>query len=429
MKRIYKEHRITKESTKKMKELSTFERFLEINRLSNTIPYIEGEKGIGKSDRIRQYANKMDFEFISLEFSNIDRVEFMGLMDMVEYQKGSGNTKLDNLLNNMGTDTFNYHKHTVPSWVKQVFENDLNGKATVLLFDELNRSSTDVASALMNTILERKYGSEGLELPESTYIIAAGNPDKDDYIVNSLDHALNGRMIKYVLETSFEDWKNNFAINSNIHSIILEYLYQNNDNFYQSGEMNSETGEKHPGSDPRRWEMLSNNIRTFEKLYGNQKEEYLIDLKNIVFATLGIQMGSNFFEFYKNTKKITLKQLEEDIKKDIKEGLSSLEISEKTLQRSDFNSLENLTKSEFLDGAINHYRTKQINSQVLSIIISVMEVEHLAKIVDVTTIEYKDINDVIDKYDSDNPKGTKTKLSFYNKLVDVSTSTLNDNSF
>lgn len=86
----------------------------------------------------------------------------------------------------------------------------------ILFFDEINRTSSDLTSALLSIPTRRKIGNE--ELPSNLYIVVAGN-DKGN--VTSLDEASLSRFVFYTVTPDTDTY---LQVNPDLNPIIADLL-------------------------------------------------------------------------------------------------------------------------------------------------------------------------------------------------------------
>lgn len=141
--------------------------------------WIWGLHGMGKTTAVKNWCKKNDVQCICLHTSTQDPGDLIG----VPYVE-NGMTKWGR-----------------PEW----FPKD-DGKKYVVFLDELNRANTDVLQCMLPFALEGKLHTH--QLPQNACVIAAGNPNTDDYSVTSVDDkALLSRFGHFILNTSVSEWK------------------------------------------------------------------------------------------------------------------------------------------------------------------------------------------------------------------------------
>lgn len=147
--------------------------------------YIEGHKGIGKSQIIRQAAEELSEELceilkgekvncrtINLQFT--ERPDFMGAQYITDDKKAA----------------FAY-----PSLLPE------SGYGIYFL-DEANRVERDIRSGMLTLLEDREIN--GHKIGKFWLPVLAGNPNDDNYEVNEFDAALSDRIAKVILDGKIE---------------------------------------------------------------------------------------------------------------------------------------------------------------------------------------------------------------------------------
>lgn len=141
--------------------------------------WIWGKHGMGKTTAVKNWCKNNKVECICLHTSTQDPGDLIG----VPYVE-NGMTKWGR-----------------PEW----FPKD-DGRKYVVFLDELNRANTDVLQCMLPFALEGKLHTH--QLPQNAVVIAAGNPNTDDYSVTSVDDkALLSRFGHFILNTGINEWK------------------------------------------------------------------------------------------------------------------------------------------------------------------------------------------------------------------------------
>ena len=153
--------------------------------------WIWGNHGVGKTQCTGQVASEMDYEYRVLNLANQTPEELMG------HPNGKGG----------------YH---TPAWF-------IESKKPVLYFlDEINRAPKYVLQSMFNFINEGRINDVSIK-PEDI-IIAAGNPDCNDYEVTSFeDKAFLSRFCHLYLEPETDEVLKYYA-KTNVNDIISEVL-------------------------------------------------------------------------------------------------------------------------------------------------------------------------------------------------------------
>jgi len=137
-----------------------------------------GHAGIGKTQLVYQIGQELEREVKTVILSQLEPGDMMGLPVSI-----NGKTEF-----------------LRPSWLPG--EQD---EGTILFLDELNRAPVYVRQAVLQLIQEKRIGPH--VLPNNLSIVAAANPETDDYIVSEMnDRALLTRFIILTVQNSPSDF-------------------------------------------------------------------------------------------------------------------------------------------------------------------------------------------------------------------------------
>lgn len=176
-------------SSEKTITFKTLEPLLKLHIQCDQVPFLAGDPGIGKSAVLKKLANKLDTQVFVLSVNQLGtREDLTGARSI------------------MDENTKTYRQVFFPHAIIQdcIDYANTHPKETPLLFlDEVNRTSTDVTSAIMAIITERRVGTT--VLPSNIRIVAAGN---DEGNINVMDNASNSRMQIYHIAPDIESFMN-----------------------------------------------------------------------------------------------------------------------------------------------------------------------------------------------------------------------------
>lgn len=166
----------------KMKQIIKFACRMKKDHDLNIPVLVWGKHGIGKTEGAREVAKELGYECVTLNLANQTPEELLGL------QKING-------------DEVKYYR---PEWLK------LNSTRPVIYFlDELLRAPTFVTQCMFNFILEGRLHTH--QIRPCDMVIAANNPDTDDYIVQSFqDKAFESRFAHIYLEPNVDEVMSHF---------------------------------------------------------------------------------------------------------------------------------------------------------------------------------------------------------------------------
>jgi hypothetical protein len=188
--------------------------------------FLWGAPGIGKSSMVRQFAESLGLDCVSLLGTQLAPEDLIGVPQIAD-----------------GRSRF-----CPPEQIAR-------DTPYVLFLDELNAASPDVQKAFYSLILDRRIGS--YELPAGSVVIGAGNRATDQALARPMASALVNRLVHVHLRASAADWLT-WAANNVIHPWIVEYLAQRPDHLWSAPPKTEE-----PFSSPRSWHMLSDVLHSY----------------------------------------------------------------------------------------------------------------------------------------------------------------------
>ncbi len=196
--------------------------------------FLWGPPGVGKSQAIRQLAQKIEKNTGKRTCVTDVRLLLFNPIDL------------------RGIPTANEDK-TLAVWLKpQIFQMDSGADVVNILFlDELSAAPQSVQAAAYQITLDRMVGEH--KLPENCIVIAAGNRTTDKSVAYKMPKALANRLLHIEVEDSFNAWKQ-WAVSSGINPKVLGFL-----SFRQNYLMRFDAAtEELAFATPRSWEMVSN---------------------------------------------------------------------------------------------------------------------------------------------------------------------------
>lgn len=193
---------------------TVLDKLIQTNLKTNRVPMLVGEPAIGKSSWVEALAEKLGTKCFTLQCNELsEKADLTGVRTI---PLDDTKTKYKQVFFPHADimDAIEYAKS--------------NPDETPLLFlDEINRTSSDLTSALLSIPTRRKIGSE--ELPSNLRIIIAGN-DKGN--VTTLDTASVSRFIIYNVIPDAETF---LAVNENINPLVQDILMHNPDLIFCKG--------------------------------------------------------------------------------------------------------------------------------------------------------------------------------------------------
>lgn len=246
---------------------SELEKVLDTYLHANIIPFIKSSPGLGKSDIVKQLAERHNLHLIDMRLSQMQPYDLAGLVhpkgDKFEY---------------LPLDEFILDTDAIP-----------NNKDGVLLFlDEFNSIDKYTASACYKLLLNRQIGKHNLH--PKTRIICAGNLSSDNAIVNNIGSAIQSRVSHLNLVLDEHDWIHWLNEQKDWHSTVVSFL-----NFNKKMVSTFDPSKtEEPYAVPRTWFMLSNMFhKGLDKLPKDLKQ-------NVIVSIVGSKAGMELVTFLDN---------------------------------------------------------------------------------------------------------------------------------
>jgi len=221
--------------------------------------FIWGAPGIGKSSLVRQFADRLGLDCVSLLGSQLAPEDLIGVPQIVD-----------------GKSRF-----CPPQMIARE-------RAYCLFLDELNACTHEVQKSFYSLIHERRVGD--YVLPEGSIVLGAGNRAQDSAIVRPMSSALMNRMVHVHLRVSHRDWLA-WAGTSGIHPWVTDYIGNRPDHLWSPPPKTEE-----PFSSPRSWHMLSDSLREF----GDAITDELLEV--LAFGCLSAAHAGQFKAFVKQLR-------------------------------------------------------------------------------------------------------------------------------
>ena len=246
------------------------------------VPLIKSSPGIGKSAIAAKYAKEHNLFMIDLRLTQCDTTDLNGFpfMDhatgLARYYPMDtfpiGSAKLPTELR-IDSETGKEKVHTYDGWL--------------LFLDEITSASQSVQAAAYKLILDRSVGQH--KLHDKVSIVAAGNLETDNAIVEPMSTALMSRMVHIYVQVSHKEWCT-WAADNGVDARILAYLSWKPAHLYSfNADVTHDTY-----ACPRTWEFASRLIEDSSSNIAN-----LIDAETAVLlqGTVGKPIGVEFNSF------------------------------------------------------------------------------------------------------------------------------------
>lgn len=163
--------------------LGQIKKFIPMLLEANICPYIHSSPGQGKSAFARQIAEDMNLKFIDIRLSDMEPSDIVGLPTFT-----------------------NGRAHFTPFTTFPIDTDEIpeGYEGWLILCDEFSSGSQSVQAACYRLILDRQVGQ--YDLHPKAFLMAAGNLETDNAIVNPMGSALISRFAHFYTETSHKEW-------------------------------------------------------------------------------------------------------------------------------------------------------------------------------------------------------------------------------
>lgn len=191
--------------------------------------FIWGPPGIGKSDIVHQIGEQMNSHVIDIRLSLWEPTDIKGI------------PYFDS----------NASKMVWAPPIELPDEETASQHDSIILFlDEMNSAAPSVQAAAYQLILNRRVGT--YQLPENTYIVAAGNREVDKGVTYRMPAPLANRFIHLEMRVDSDDWFE-WAIKNKIHKDVIGYLQFSKKDLYDFDPKSSSRSF----ATPRSWSFVS----------------------------------------------------------------------------------------------------------------------------------------------------------------------------
>ena len=190
---------------------------VELVLLTDEVPLIVGESGIGKTALAKELAKANHWSLIVIDGNLLKEGEIGGLPTIEAYSEITDNGVQEQ---KKATVYAVHHK------LREIDKELASGNTVLLFIDEINRCEHTVQQELMNLILNREIN--GYRLNKGVKIIAAMNPSSKygsdfDYQVVDMDVAQENRFVWLYMEPDYLQWLE-WAIDAGLEQKVIEFI-------------------------------------------------------------------------------------------------------------------------------------------------------------------------------------------------------------
>ena len=158
---------------------------------------LHGRPGIGKTEIVQQLADEIGAVLHDLRLTTIEPQDLRGLpfFDLAA-------------------------RRTV--WFRPEDLPDDPTRPSVLFLDELTAAAPNLQPTVYGLLQERRVGPH--KLPDSCFLVAAGNMVEDGAIAYEMGTALSDRLIHLRLEADADDWLRNYAVPKGLNPAVIAFI-------------------------------------------------------------------------------------------------------------------------------------------------------------------------------------------------------------
>ncbi|MDG4647744.1 MoxR family ATPase [Roseibacterium sp. SDUM158017] len=158
---------------------------------------LHGRPGVGKTELVQTLAARKGAELFDLRLTTIEPQDLRGLPF---YDHATGRTVW-------------YRPEDLP---------DDPARPAILFLDELTAAAPTLQPTVYGLLQERRVGRH--RLPESVFIVAAGNTVEDGAIAYEMGTALSDRLVHVIVQADAADWLRSYAPGAGIHPAVAAFL-------------------------------------------------------------------------------------------------------------------------------------------------------------------------------------------------------------
>ena len=283
--------------------------YLQINNIDVQIPYLAGAPGGGKTQSIQTLAQNMgNTAVVSTHFAITPYEEHSGIPQFTDITV--------NGVKEIGT-TWSF-----PAIMKRLYElseetenqiivDDTGGQVTrpvkkykmiIWLLDDMHLCGSVHMALLYELLTERKL--RDYDLPKTVALVMAGNHGRNKAGSKTMFSAIINRIFMMPVVTTYEEWRDNFAIKNNIHYSILSFLKNENYQKY----FHEEEVVDNPWGSPRSWTRLSNYL-SHKESWIPEKKLSTSDIHYMAQGHVSMEATSDFVLYYDIFTKFDIKKI------------------------------------------------------------------------------------------------------------------------
>ena len=194
---------------------------------------LHGRPGVGKTQIVQTLADRHGATLFDLRLTTIEPQDLRGL-------------------------PFYDHAAKRTVWYRPEDLPDDPDRPAILFLDELTAAAPGLQPTVYGLLQERRVGRH--VLPDSVFIVAAGNSVEDGAVAYEMGAALADRLVHMIVQPDARDWLEGFAVTAALHPAVTAFirtrpdLLETSEEALRRGHMIACT--------PRSWERVSQILKT-----------------------------------------------------------------------------------------------------------------------------------------------------------------------
>jgi MoxR-like ATPase len=217
---------------------------------------LHGRPGVGKTQIVAQLAREMGARLFDLRLTTIEPQDLRGL-------------------------PYYDHETRRTTWYRPEDLPEDPGQPSLLFLDELTAAPAALQPTVYGLLQERRVGRH--TLPDSVFVVAAGNTVEDGAIAYEMGTGLSDRLIHMMVEASAADWLESFALPAGLHPSVIAFIRIRPD-LLETTEAALREGDT-IATTPRSWERVSHIVSSVPERRA----------RNVMIAgTVGEAVGAEF---------------------------------------------------------------------------------------------------------------------------------------
>jgi MoxR-like ATPase len=189
---------------------------------------LHGKPGVGKTQLVQTLASQIGADLYDIRLTTIEPQDLRGL-------------------------PYYDHETRKTLWYRPEDLPDQPDRPAVLFLDELTAASPYLQPTVYGLLQERRVGRH--TLPDSVFIIAAGNTVEDGAVAYEMGTALSDRLVHLHVTANAKDWLERYAVDQSLHPAVTAFLRSRPD-LLDTTEDSLRRGEM-IACTPRSWERVS----------------------------------------------------------------------------------------------------------------------------------------------------------------------------